>query len=56
MKKYLRLYPYYVSRSIKARLAYRFDAFIGILFFLENALIFSTMYLTISAIPPNGRE
>lgn len=52
MKKYLRLYPYYVSRSIKARLAYRFDAFIGILgFLLENALIFSTMYLTISAIP-----
>lgn len=52
MRKYLKLYPYYVSRSIKARLAYRFDAFIGILgFLLENALTFATLYLTISAIP-----
>ena len=52
MKKYLKLYPYYVSRSIKARLAYRFDAIIGIFgFLLENAIIFSTLYLTISAIP-----
>ncbi len=39
-------------RSIKARLAYRLDAFIGILgFLLENALTFFTLYLTISAIP-----
>lgn len=52
MMKYLKLYPYYVSRSIKARLAYRFDAFIGIFgFLLENTIIFSTLYLTISAIP-----
>ncbi|MDY0209864.1 MAG: ABC-2 family transporter protein [Acholeplasma sp.] len=52
MKKYVKLYPYYVSRSIKARLAYRFDAFIGIFgFLLENGIIFSTLYLTISSIP-----
>ena len=52
MKKYLKLYPYYVSRSIKARLSYRFDALVGILVFLiENVLTFSTLYLTISAIP-----
>ncbi|MDY3195778.1 MAG: ABC-2 family transporter protein [Paracholeplasma sp.] len=52
MKKYIKLYPYYVSRSIKARLAYRFDAVIGIFgFLLENAIVFSTLYLTISAIP-----
>lgn len=52
MKKYLKLYPYYVSRSIKARLAYRFDAFIGIVgFLLENAIMFTTLYLTISSIP-----
>lgn len=52
MKKYIKLYPYYVSKSIKARLQYRFDALIGILgFLLENAILFSTMYLTISAIP-----
>lgn len=52
MKRYLKLYPLYVSRSIKARLSYRFDAIIGILgFLIENALIFSTLYLTISAVP-----
>lgn len=52
MRKYLKLYPYYVSRSIKARLAYRFDAIIGIFgFLLENAIIFSTLYLTITTIP-----
>lgn len=52
MRKYFKLYPYYVSRSIKARLAYRFDAVIGIFgFLLENAIIFSTLYLTITAIP-----
>lgn len=52
MKKYFKLYPLYVSRSIKARLAYRFDAFIGIFgFFIENVITFSTLYLTISAIP-----
>ena len=52
MNKYIRLYPYYVSRSIKARLSYRLDAFVGILgFLLENAIIFSTLYLTISTIP-----
>ncbi|MFA5660028.1 MAG: ABC-2 family transporter protein [Bacilli bacterium] len=52
MKKYFKLYPLYVSRSIKARLAYRFDAFIGIFgFLIENVITFSTLYLTISAIP-----
>src|SRR5690606_25861405 len=52
MRKYFKLYPLYVSRSLKARLAYRFDAFIGIFgFLLENALTFFTLYLTISAIP-----
>lgn len=52
MKKYLKLYPYYVSRSIKARLSYRFDAIVGILgFLINNVLVFSTLYLTINAIP-----
>ena len=52
LRKYFRLYPFYVSRSIKARLAYRFDAFIGIFgFLLENVIIFSTLYLTITTIP-----
>lgn len=52
LKKYLKLYPLYVSRSIKAKLAYKLDAIVGILgFLLENALTFSTLYLTISAIP-----
>lgn len=52
MKKYIKLYPYYVSRSIKARLMYRFDAFVGIFgFLLENTIAFATLYLTISAIP-----
>ena len=52
MKKYLKLYPYYVSRSIKARLSYRLDAVIGIFGFLvENAIIFATLYLTITTIP-----
>ncbi|MBN3490425.1 ABC-2 family transporter protein [Acholeplasma equirhinis] len=52
MKKYLKLYPIYVSRSIKARLSYRFDAFVGIFgFLIENALLFFTLYLTVGAIP-----
>lgn len=52
MKKYLKLYPYYVSRSLKARLSYRLDAIIGILgFLIENTIIFSTLYLTITTIP-----
>lgn len=51
MKKYLRLYFYYVFRSIKVRLVYRFDVFIGILgFLLENVLIFLMMYLIIFVI------
>lgn len=52
MKKYFKLYPYYVIRSIKARLTYRLDALIGIFgFLLENALMFSTLYLTLNSIP-----
>src|SRR5690554_5120578 len=52
MKKYFKLYPYYISRSIKARITYRFDALIGILgFLLENAILFLTIYLTISSVP-----
>ena len=52
MKKYLKLYPIYISRSIKARLAYRLDALIGIFgFLLENAIQFFTLYLTVAAIP-----
>lgn len=52
MRRYLRLYPYYVSKSIKARLSYRLDAFVGIFgFLLENTLSFLTLYLTISSIP-----
>ena len=52
MKKYFKLYPIYVSRSIKARLSYRFDALVGIFgFLISNVLTFSTLYLTINAIP-----
>lgn len=52
MRKYLKLYPLYVSRSIKARLAYRLDALVGIFgFLIDNAITFSTLYLTISVIP-----
>lgn len=52
MRKYLKLYPLYVSRSIKARLAYRLDALVGIFgFLIDNAITFSTLFLTISAIP-----
>lgn len=52
MKKYLKLYPYYVSRSIKARLSYRLDAVIGMFgFLIENTILFSTLYLTIRTIP-----
>ncbi|VEU82102.1 ABC transporter permease [Acholeplasma hippikon] len=49
---YLRLYRYYFAKSVKARLSYRLDAVIGILgFLITNAILFSTLYLTISSIP-----
>lgn len=52
MKRYLKLYPLYVSKSIKARLSYKLDAFVGIFgFLLENALSFLALYWTVSSIP-----
>lgn len=50
--KYLRLYKVYFSKSLKSRLSYKLDAIIGILGFLStNAIMFSTLFLTISSIP-----
>lgn len=50
--KYLRLYKFYFAKSVKARLSYRLDTFIGIFgFSITNAVTFSTLYLTISSIP-----
>lgn len=56
MKRYLKIFKYYASKSIKARLAYRLDAFIGILGFLvENLILFTTLYLTISTVSSLNR-
>ncbi len=53
--KYLRLYRFYFSKNVKSRLSYRLDAFIGIFgFLIENIILFSTLYLTVSTIPSLG--
>lgn len=53
--RYLHLYKYYFSKNVKSRLSYRLDAFIGIFgFLIENIILFSTLYLTVSTIPSLG--
>lgn len=49
--RHLKIYPYFIAMSIKGRLSYRIDAFIGIIGFItQNLATFFTMYFTLSAI------
>ena len=51
MKRYLKLYPKYLAMAIKSKLAYRTDAFFGILgFIVSNVANFCVLYLMISPI------
>lgn len=53
--KYLKIYPKYLAMAIKAKLAYRMDALVGMIGFLvTNTAAFLTLYLTISSIPSFG--
>ncbi len=53
--KYLKIYPKYLAMALKAKLAYRMDAVIGMIGFLvTNTAAFLTLYLTISSIPSFG--
>src|SRR5574344_831974 len=52
IKKYLRLYPLYLSMAIKTRLNYKADAIVGIIgFILANLASFFSLFLVVQTIP-----
>lgn len=55
MLKEIKLYPKYVSMSLRSTLSYRMDAVIQLLgFFITNIISILTLYFTISAVPSIG--